>query len=197
VIDTPRHQILRVICRERRSGGKPEGIRVGTYLGVQTATPPTQLQPRDDAYPRYSPPPTLVHLSTSLSPSTDLQKLRLLLRILLSADFTNIARGGRSTRSFQNQGLWAQLLSYIVPSDFVNIEMSHSDNGTPGAGSGVVEDRAALPGIGEEKFVIQNATGGTEEETVYIFGKYLRGMIADVREKGGIPALSGILPTMS
>lgn len=74
--------------------------------------------------------------------------------------------------------------------------MGHNDNGTPGSGSDLTKDRAVLPGIGEETIVVQNTTGGTGNETVYTFGKYLRGMIKDVRGKGGIPVLSGMVPTM-
>lgn len=85
----------------------------------------------------------------------------------------------------------------VVPGDFVVIEMGHNDNGTPGTGGDVGKDRAVLPGVGEETIVVQNTTGGTGSETVYTFGHYLRGMIKDVRKRGGIPVLSGMVPTMA
>ncbi|MBQ4328109.1 MAG: rhamnogalacturonan acetylesterase [Lentisphaeria bacterium] len=39
----------------------------------------------------------------------------------------NFARGGRSTRSFRNEGRWAALLSRVVPGDFVFIQFGHND----------------------------------------------------------------------
>jgi rhamnogalacturonan acetylesterase len=111
-------------------------------------------------------------------------------------NITNLARGGRSTRSFINEGLWASLLERIVPGEgtFVLIEMGHNDNGDPRTD---VKNRATLPGIGPESVVVaSNATGGTSE-TVYTFGHYLRKMISDVRQAGGVPLLSGMVPIMS
>ncbi|KAF4275903.1 hypothetical protein KXW98_000671 [Aspergillus fumigatus] len=111
-------------------------------------------------------------------------------------NITNLARGGRSTRSFINEGLWASLLDRIVPGEgtFVLIEMGHNDNGDPKTD---VKNRATLPGIGPESVVVaSNATGGTTER-VYTFGHYLRRMIRDVRQAGGVPVLSGMVPVMS
>lgn len=113
----------------------------------------------------------------------------------LSTNYVNRARGGRSTRSFINEGLWGQLLDLLVPGDLVVIEMGHNDNGTPGTGSDVGKDRAVIPGVGDETIVVTNSTG--LNETVRTFGSYLRQMIVDVREKKGTPVLSGMVPTMS
>ncbi|KAF8532903.1 rhamnogalacturonan acetylesterase [Trichophaea hybrida] len=110
--------------------------------------------------------------------------------------FHNYARGGRSTRLYINQGLWALLLSKLVPGDYVIIEMGHNDNGTPGTGTDVGKDRAVLPGIGDQTIVVSNTTGGTGQETVNTFGYYLREMIKDVQAKNAIPILSGMVPTM-
>ncbi|KAF7125921.1 hypothetical protein CNMCM5793_002280 [Aspergillus hiratsukae] len=111
-------------------------------------------------------------------------------------NITNLARGGRSTRSFINEGLWASLLERIVAGEgtLVLIEMGHNDNGDPRTD---VKNRATLPGIGPESVVVaSNATGGTTER-VYTFGHYLREMIRDVRQAGGVPVLSGMVPVMS
>lgn len=110
-------------------------------------------------------------------------------------NITNLARGGRSTRSFINEGLWAALLERVVPGEgtFVIIEMGHNDDGNPTTD---VDDRATLPGIGNESVVVaSNVTGGAPE-TVYTFGHYLRKMIHDVRQADGIPMLSGMVPRM-
>lgn len=72
--------------------------------------------------------------------------------------------------------------------------MGHNDNGDPKTD---VKNRATLPGIGPESVVVaSNATGGTTER-VYTFGHYLRRMIRDVRQAGGVPVLSGMVPVMS
>ncbi|KAL7270629.1 hypothetical protein RUND412_006657 [Rhizina undulata] len=111
-----------------------------------------------------------------------------------SLNFTNRARGGRSTRSFINEGLWVELLDMLTPGDYVVIEMGHNDNGTPGEGSDVGKDRATLPGIGDEVTVVTNSSG--LQETVKTFGAYLRQMVSDVKTLGAVPVLSGMVPTM-
>jgi rhamnogalacturonan acetylesterase len=45
----------------------------------------------------------------------------------LSVPVVNLAKNGRSTRSFIREGLWAELLKRTVPGDFVVIEMGHND----------------------------------------------------------------------
>src|ERR1700760_697981 len=45
----------------------------------------------------------------------------------LSIPIVNLARNGRSTRSFRREGLWAELLKQTSPGDFIIIEMGHND----------------------------------------------------------------------
>ncbi|CUS10663.1 unnamed protein product [Tuber aestivum] len=111
-----------------------------------------------------------------------------------TSTFVNRARGGRSTRSFINEGLWAELLGLASPGDYVIIEMGHNDNGTPGTGGDVGKDRAVLPGVGEETVTVKNAKG--EDEVVRTFGSYLGQMIKDSRAVGAVPVLSGMVPRM-
>ncbi|KAH8594785.1 rhamnogalacturonan acetylesterase [Bisporella sp. PMI_857] len=106
----------------------------------------------------------------------------------LSFTVSNLARNGRSTRSFINEGLWSSLLSSTVAGDFVLIEMGHNDDGDPTTDTA---DRATLPGIANNSVVVTTSTGATE--TVYSFGWYLRKMISDVRAKGATPILSGMV----
>lgn len=71
--------------------------------------------------------------------------------------------------------------------------MGHNDDGNPTTD---VKNRATLPGVGNESIVVpSNVTGGAPE-TVYTFGHYLRKMIHDVRQAGGVPLLSGMVPRM-
>lgn len=106
----------------------------------------------------------------------------------LSISVSNQARNGRSTRSFINEGLWTTLLSSVVQGDFVLIEMGHNDDGDPTTDE---DDRATLPGIANNSVTVTTSTGATE--TVYSFGWYLRKMIVDVKNKGGVPLLSGMV----
>lgn len=107
----------------------------------------------------------------------------------LSLPIVNLARNGRSTRSFINEGLWTSLLSQTASGDFVVIEMGHNDDaGDPATDP---NDRTTLPGIGDNSVTITNSKGA--KETVYTFGFYLRRMIADVRAKGATPVLSGMV----
>ncbi|KAH7269119.1 SGNH hydrolase-type esterase domain-containing protein [Fusarium redolens] len=99
---------------------------------------------------------------------------------------SNLAKNGRSTRSFINEGLWKDLLSKTASGDFVVIEMGHNDDGDPTA-----SDRATLPGTGEETVTVTTTTGS--KEVVHTFGWYLRKMIADVKAKGATPILSGMV----
>jgi hypothetical protein len=85
----------------------------------------------------------------------------------LALPFYNHARGERSTRLFINQGLWAQLLSKLMPGDFVIIEMGYNDNGSVGTSKDVGKDRAVLPGLRNETVVVTNTTGGIGLETVH------------------------------
>ena len=100
------------------------------------------------------------------------------------ANFVNAARGGRSSRTFVNEGLWDKLAASIKPGDFVFIQFGHNDGG-------VINEkpaRGSLPGTGEE---IQQITSvlTNQPETVHTFGWYMRKMVRDTKAKGGMPIL--------
>ena len=71
----------------------------------------------------------------------------------------NYAKGGATTESFRDEGLWYQLLGQTVKGDLVLIQFGHND-----------QKRAHLAA----------RTGYTDN---------LKRMVADVRSKGGIPLL--------
>jgi len=104
----------------------------------------------------------------------------------LGLTVSNLAKNGRSTRSFINEGLWSSLLSSTASGDFVVIEMGHNDDGDP-----ATADRATLPGTGENTVTVTTTTG--QKEVVHTFGWYLRKMIADVKAKGATPIISGMV----
>lgn len=101
----------------------------------------------------------------------------------------NLARNGRSTRSFINEGLWSSLLSATNKGDFILIEMGHNDDVDPTTDT---KDRGTLPGLGDETVTVLTQAG--VNETVHTFGWYLEQMISDVEDKGATPIISGMVP---
>src|ERR1043165_826612 len=93
----------------------------------------------------------------------------------------NRARAGRSSRTFQTEGLWDKVLSEMKAGDFVLIQFGHNDGGP------IDKDRArgSLPGLGEET---QEATmPDGRKEVVHTFGRHMRKFIADATAKGATP----------
>jgi len=126
--------------------------------------------------------------------TTGVQGFGYYLHSFFTDTFVNSAKGGRSTRSFINEGLWTQLLDQTSPGDYVVIEMGHNDPGTPGTGADVGVDRAVISGVGEQTVIVKNSTG--QDEVVRTYGSYLRQMIADLRAVNAVPVLSGMVPLM-
>ena len=95
----------------------------------------------------------------------------------------NRARGGRSSRTFQSEGLWDKVLKELQSCDFVLIQFGHNDGG-------LINDRfrarGSLRGLGEETQEIDNLQT-KKHEIVHTFGWYMRKMIADTQAKGAIP----------
>lgn len=96
----------------------------------------------------------------------------------------NLARGGRSSRTFITEGLWDELLSLTKSNDIVLIQFGHNDATAVDS----PQARGALPGIGGETQVVTNALT-KQIETVHTTGWYLRRMIRDVRARGATPVL--------
>jgi lysophospholipase L1-like esterase len=94
----------------------------------------------------------------------------------------NRARGGRSSRTFINEGLWDQLLAEVKAGDTVLIQFGHNDGGAINTRPA----RGSIPGLGEETQEIESITTN-KPETVHTFGWYMRKMIADVKAKGASP----------
>ena len=106
----------------------------------------------------------------------------------------NRARAGRSSRSYYNEGLWANVLAEMKPGDFVLIQMGHNDGGGDPAND--AKARSSVKGIGDDtaEFLITKpfTTGpiaGQTKETVHSYGWYLRKYIADTRAKKATPSL--------
>ncbi len=104
----------------------------------------------------------------------------------------NRARGGRSSRTFITEGLWAQLLTEVKTGDTVLIQFGHNDGGAineePPGSTRPLRARGTLPGLGDDSQEIENAVT-KKHETVHTFGWYIRKMISDVKAKGATPLI--------
>jgi rhamnogalacturonan acetylesterase len=102
----------------------------------------------------------------------------------------NHARPGRSSRTFQTQGWWEQVMAAARPGDFVMIQLGHNDGGP-------LDDtnraRGTIPGIGDESRQIYNPVM-RRPETVYTYGWYMRKYISDARAKGMTPIICSPVP---
>jgi lysophospholipase L1-like esterase len=89
----------------------------------------------------------------------------------------NEGAGGRSSRGYREEGLWAKILERVQPGDFVQIMFGHNDT----ANSANYPDRATITGSGEETV---QAGVGDKRTTIHTYGWYLREYIKDAKAKG-------------
>ena len=102
----------------------------------------------------------------------------------------NRARGGRSSRTFQTEGLWDQILAELKPGDFVLMQFGHND---ASAVNDTSRARGTLKGIGEETEEIDNLLT-KKHEVVHTFGWYMRKFISETKEKGATPIVLSPVP---
>jgi lysophospholipase L1-like esterase len=102
----------------------------------------------------------------------------------------NRAIGGRSSRTFQSEGRWDQVLAEMKPGDFVLVQFGHNDGGSVGQGD---RPRASLKGIGEESQEV-TVEKTAQKEVVHTFGWYVRKYAADAQAKGATPILCSLVP---
>ena len=110
-------------------------------------------------------------------------------------NIANRARAGRSSRSYYNEGLWANVLAEMKPGDFVLIQMGHNDGATDQPETDT-KARASIKGLGDETvqyplpkpFTVGPLAGQTTE-TIHTYGWYIRKYIADTRAKKATPIL--------
>lgn len=102
----------------------------------------------------------------------------------------NRAIGGRSSRTFQNEGRWDKVLAELKPGDFVIIQFGHNDVGKyddPAA-----KERPPIHGEGEETVEVTKLNG--TKETLHTFGWYMRKYGSDVRAKGATAIFCSMVP---
>ena len=101
----------------------------------------------------------------------------------------NVAKAGRSTRSYVREGRWEQVYNSLQPGDFVLLQFGHNDI-CPITDA---KERGVIPGTADTCHVYKMEKDG-RDEVVYSFGWYLRKMIDDCREKGATPILVSLTP---
>ncbi|HZL11993.1 MAG TPA: glycosyl hydrolase family 28 protein [Prolixibacteraceae bacterium] len=100
----------------------------------------------------------------------------------------NIARGGRSSRTFMNEGLWNEILPQLHKGDFVLMQFGHNDGAKPDA----EKFRGSLRGIGDETQLVTRPDG--TQETVHTYGWYMKKYILDTKAKGAEPIVLSMIP---
>jgi len=109
---------------------------------------------------------------------------------LARVNLANYARGGRSSRTFQTEGLWIRTLSAMRRGDFVLIQFGHNDGGELFE---TTRPRGSLPGTGAD--TREGTVALTQTfEVVHTFGWYLNRYVADARERGATPILCTLVP---
>ena len=111
----------------------------------------------------------------------------------------NEAIGGRSSRTYQNEGRWDALLRMINKGDFVVIQFGHNDSGPlnePLPVTPATRARGTIKGGGEETQEVDNVLTH-RHEIVHSFGWYMRKYIRDTKEKGATPIVMSLVPRNS
>ncbi len=152
------------------------------YLHLQAADSPTNL-------------PTLYLIGDStvrngtkgqkgwgevIAPWFDSQKIRV----------ANRALGGRSSRTFLTEGLWAKVLADLKTGDFVLMQFGHNDGGEIAKGN---RPRASLKGNGDESQEV-TVEMTARSEAVHSYGWYLRQYIAEAKARGATPIVLSPVP---
>lgn len=101
----------------------------------------------------------------------------------------NRAIGGRSSRTFYNEGRWQEIVDGLKKDDFVIIQFGHNDVG-PLDERG--KFRGSIKGVGDEVEKITKPDGSVEE--VHSFGWYLKTFVRTAKAKGAKVILCSPIP---
>lgn len=101
----------------------------------------------------------------------------------------NHARGGRSSRTYQTEGLWDNVLQKVKKGDFVILQFGHNDGGPV---NDTLRARGSIRGTGEETEAIDNLIT-KKHEVVHTYGWYIRKYIQDIKSKGATPIVCSLV----
>ncbi len=99
----------------------------------------------------------------------------------------NEGAGGRSSRGYIEEGLWAKNLARMQSGDFVLIMFGHND----ARNSDGYPDRATINASGDEVVVIGT---GKQAKNIHTYGWYLRQYVKDAQAKGVTVILCSPVP---
>lgn len=102
----------------------------------------------------------------------------------------NRAIGGRSSRTFINEGRWDKVLAEVKKGDFVIIQFGHNDVGK--YDDPASKFRPSLHGESGETADVTKPDGA--KETVHTFGWYLRKYSEDAKAKGATVIFCSMVP---
>lgn len=102
----------------------------------------------------------------------------------------NHAIGGRSSRTFINEGRWQRILDELKPGDFVMMQFGHNDASPL---DDTARARGTIRGIGDESKEIYNPIT-KKQEVVYTYGWYMRKYVNEAKAKGAIPIICSPVP---
>jgi len=103
-------------------------------------------------------------------------------------EIINKARGGRSSRTYQYEGLWDEVLNQLTDEDFLLIQFGHNDGGNIDK----AKFRGSLKGTGDEVQEITRPDSTTE--VVHTYGWYMKKYISDAKQKGVQPFVLSQIP---
>jgi lysophospholipase L1-like esterase len=118
---------------------------------------------------------------------------------LKKINVVNEAIGGRSSRTYQNEGRWDALLPMIQKGDFVIVEFGHNDGGPINEKPPVTAStraRGTIKGVGEETQEVDNILTH-KHEVVHTFGWYMRKYVTDIQARGATPIVMSLVPRNS
>jgi len=102
----------------------------------------------------------------------------------------NHAIGGRSARTFYNEGRWQKVVDATKPGDIVIIQFGHNDQGR--IGDPAMKGRADGKGIGDE--TVEDTKPDGTKELVHTFGWYMATFVKDAKAKGATVILCSPIP---
>jgi lysophospholipase L1-like esterase len=102
----------------------------------------------------------------------------------------NHAIGGRSARTYYNEGRWDKVAAVIKPGDFVIIQFGHNDQGH--IGDPAMKGRPDGPGIGDE--TVDDVKPDGSHEQVHTFGWYMAKFATEAKARGATVILCSPIP---
>jgi lysophospholipase L1-like esterase len=104
-------------------------------------------------------------------------------------EIENHARGGRSSRTYQTEGLWDNILAKVKSGDFVILQFGHNDGGPV---NDTLRARGTIRGTGDEMETIDNLIT-KKHEVVHTYGWYIRKYITDTKSKDATPIVCSLV----